>query len=178
MKSRIASVWLSGCSGCHMSFLDLDERLIEFADLAELVYSPFVDIKHFPSDVDVTLVEGAISNTENEEMAHIIRRNSKFVLSFGDCATTGNISAMRNQFAAEEIVQRSYGELADDASVLPSRATSIAQLMPRALPLHAVIKVDAFLHGCPPSPDQIWFALSELMAGRIHNLPTAYLKYG
>lgn len=178
MKPRVASVWLSGCSGCHMSFLDLDERLIELADMAELVYSPFVDIKHFPRDVDVALVEGAVSNTENEEMAHIIRRNSKFVLSFGDCATTGNISAMRNQFSADEIVRRSYVELADDASVLPLEPTSIAQLMPSAVPLHAIIKVDAFLHGCPPSPDQIWFALSELMAGRIPDLPTAYLKYG
>ncbi|MDL1891433.1 oxidoreductase, partial [Sphingobacteriales bacterium CHB3] len=104
MKPKVATVWLGGCSGCHMSFLDMDERLIELADKIELVYSPIADVKHFPKDVDVALVEGAVSNVENEEMARIIRRSSKFVLSFGDCATTGNVTAMRNQFSPDEIM--------------------------------------------------------------------------
>lgn len=178
MKPRVASVWLGGCSGCHMSFLDLDERLIELGDMLELVYSPFADIKHFPNNVDVTLVEGAVSNNENEEMAHIIRRKSKFVLSFGDCATTGNVTAMRNQFSPDEILHRSYVQLADGDPAIHSEFTTIAKLLPRAKPLHEVIKVEAFLHGCPPTPDQIWFAISELLAGRIPELPNVYLRYG
>ena len=89
MKPRIATAWLGGCSGCHMSFLDLDERLIDLADKIELVYSPIADIKTFPENVDVTLVEGAVTNSENEEMAHLIRKNSRLVIAFGDCATTG-----------------------------------------------------------------------------------------
>ena len=113
MKPRVATAWLGGCSGCHMSFLDLDERLIELADKIELVYSPIADIKEFPENVDVTLVEGAVANSENEEMAHIIRKNSRIVIAFGDCATTGNVTAMRNAIPLEEVERRSYIELAD-----------------------------------------------------------------
>lgn len=161
-----------------MSFLDMDERLIELSDKIELVYSPIADVKHFPKDVDVALVEGAVSNVENEEMARIIRRSSKFVLSFGDCATTGNVTAMRNQFSPDEIMHRAYVELADGDPTIPSEFTTIAKLLPQAKPLHEIIKVDAFLHGCPPTPDQIWFAISELLAGRTPELPNVYLRYG
>lgn len=161
-----------------MSFLDMDERLIELAEKIELVYSPIADVKHFPKDVDVTLVEGAVSNVENEEMARIIRRSSKFVLSFGDCATTGNVTAMRNQFSPDEIMHRAYVELADADPTIPSEFTTIAKLLPQARPLHEIIKVDGFLHGCPPTPDQIWFAVSELLEGRTPELPNVYLRYG
>lgn len=178
MKPRVATVWLGGCSGCHMSFLDLDERLIELADKIELVYSPIADVKHFPSDVDVTLVEGAVSNSENEEMAHIIRRNSKFVLSFGDCATTGNVTAMRNRFSPDEIMHHVYVQLADGDPTIPSEFTTIAKLLPQARPLHEIIKVDGFLHGCPPTPDQIWVAISEALAGRAPVLSNVCMKHG
>lgn len=178
MKPKVATVWLGGCSGCHMSFLDLDERLIELADKIELVYSPIADVKHFPQDVDVVLVEGAVSNVENEELAHVIRRNSKWVVSFGDCATTGNVTAMRNRFSPDEIMHRSYIELADGDPTVPSEFMTIAKLLPQAKPLHEVIKVDAFIHGCPPTADQIWFAVSALVEGRIPELPNAYLRYG
>ena len=178
MKPRVATAWLAGCSGCHMSFLDMDERLIDLAGKMDLVYSPIADVKHFPKDVDVALVEGAVSNVENEELAHVIRRNSKFVVSFGDCATTGNVTAMRNQFSPDELMHRAYVELADGDPTIPSEFTTIAKLLPVARPLHEVIKVDLFLHGCPPTADQIWFAVSELLAGRIPDLPNAYLKYG
>lgn len=178
MKPRVATVWLGGCSGCHMSFLDMDERLIELADKMELVYSPIADVKHFPNDVDVALVEGAVSNVENEELARTIRRNAKWVVSFGDCATTGNVTAMRNQFSPDEIMHRAYVELADGDPTVPSEFMTIAKLLPKAKPLHEVIKVDAFLHGCPPTADQIWFAVSELLQGKIPELPNAYLRYG
>lgn len=178
MKPRIATVWLGGCSGCHMSFLDMDERLIELAGKVELVYSPLADVKDFPPDVDVALVEGAVSNVENEEMAHRIRRNARWVISFGDCATTGNVTAMRNQFSPDEILHRSYVELADGDKTIPSEFTTIAKLLKQARPLHEFIRVDAFLHGCPPTADQIRFSVNELLAGRIPVLPNAYLRYG
>jgi NAD-reducing hydrogenase small subunit len=161
-----------------MSFLDMDERLIELADKMELVYSPVADVKHFPKNVDVTLVEGAVSNDENEALAHIIRKNSKLVISFGDCATTGNVTAMRNQYSPDEIMHRAYVELADGDPTIPSEFTTIAKLLPRAKPVHEVIAVDAFLHGCPPTADQIWYAVSELLEGRIPELPNVYLRYG
>lgn len=178
MKPRVATVWLGGCSGCHMSFLDMDERLLELADKMELVYSPLADVKEFPSNVDVTLVEGAVTNTENEEMAHIIRKNSRLVVSFGDCATTGNVTAMRNRFDKRDIEERAYIQLADKNKQVPDEAQTIAMLLDKATPLHEVIHVDAFLHGCPPTADEIWYAVSALLEGQKPVLPTAYMRFG
>jgi coenzyme F420-reducing hydrogenase gamma subunit len=95
-KPRLATVWLAGCSGCHMSFLDLDEWLIELAEAVDLVYSPIADVKEFPEGVDITLVEGAVANADNLELLKTVRERSKIVISFGDCAVHGNVSAMRN----------------------------------------------------------------------------------
>jgi NAD-reducing hydrogenase small subunit len=178
MKPRLATVWLGGCSGCHMSFLDLDERLLELAPRIDLVYSPLADVKVFPPDVDVTLVEGAVSSDEHEETARLVRRRSRFVVSFGDCATTGNVTAMRNRFSPDEILHRSYVALADGDPTVPSEFTTIAKLLPKARPLHEVVPVDAFLHGCPPAADEIWLAVSSLIEGRVPQLPNVYLRYG
>ncbi len=177
-KPKVATVWLGGCSGCHMSFLDLDERLIELAEKIDLVHSPIADVKTFPNNVDVTFVEGAITNDENEEAAHFIRRHSRYVVSFGDCATTGNVTAMRNRYSNDELLNRAYKELADISNSLPNDHTVIATLREQAVPLHHVIHVDAFLHGCPPTPDEIWFAVSELLEGRIPKFKTQFLRYG
>ena len=178
MKPRVATIWLGGCSGCHMSFLDLDERLIELADKIELVYSPIADVKEFPRDVDVTLVEGAIANVEHEELAHVIRRNSRFVVSFGDCAVTGNVTAMRNDKDVNDVLHRSYVELSDITPRIPRDYPTIAELLKQARPLHEFIRVDAFIHGCPPTADQIWSALSELLQGKTPALSHVFLRYG
>lgn len=178
MKPKVATAWLGGCSGCHMSFLDLDERLIELADKIELVYSPFADIKDFPNEVEFTLVEGAVTNSENEEFAKIIRKQSKYVISFGDCAVTGNVTALRNSFKSGEIIDRAYVELASNKSTNPDDYSILAKLLPTARPLHEIIKVDAFVHGCPPTADQIWFALTELLEGRLPVFNNIFLRYG
>lgn len=178
MKPRVATAWLGGCSGCHMSFLDMDERLIELADKMDLVYSPIIDIKKFPEDVDVTLVEGAIANTEHEELAHLIRRRSRFVVAFGDCAVTGNVTAMRNGLTRDEVLERSYVQLADINPQIPRDYPTIAELMKLARPLHEIITVDAFIHGCPPTADQIWFAVGQLLEGKLPALSNVYLRYG
>ncbi|HRK67879.1 MAG TPA: F420-nonreducing hydrogenase, partial [Hyphomonas sp.] len=96
-KLRFATAWLGGCSGCHMSFLDLDEKLIDLADKIVLVYSPIADVKEFPENVDVTLVEGAVANLDNLKLAQEIRARSRLVVSFGDCAVTGNVPSLRNK---------------------------------------------------------------------------------
>jgi len=178
MKTRIATAWLGGCSGCHMSLMDLDERLIDLAEKIDLVYSPLADVKEFPANVDVTLVEGAVTNVENEEMAHVIRRNSRLVVSFGDCAVSGNVTALRNRFGVEELVDRAYGELSDGFKIRPNDYASVAKLLTTARPLHEIIKVDAYLHGCPPTAEQIWFAVTELLAGRIPQYSNVFLRFG
>lgn len=177
-KPRVATAWLGGCSGCHMSFLDLDERLIELAGRIELVYSPLADVKTFPEDVDVALVEGAVSNVENEHLARRIRRNARFVVSFGDCAATGNVTAMRNRWSPDELLHRAYVELAEGDPTVPSEFTTIAKLLPQARPLHEFVRVDAWLHGCPPSSGEIWAALTALLEGRTPVLPTVYQRFG
>ena len=178
MKPRVATAWLGGCSGCHMSFLDLDERLIELGEKIDLVYSHIADMKVFPANVDVTLVEGAVANVENEELAHIIRKNSRCVVSFGDCAVSGNVTAMRNQWDPEVVLHRAYIELSDVNPRIPREYPTIAELMKQAKPLHEIITVDAFIHGCPPTSDQIWTALTELLAGRIPASTHVFLRFG
>jgi NAD-reducing hydrogenase small subunit len=164
-KVRIATTWLDGCSGCHMSFLDLDERLADLLAVADIVYGPLVDTKSFPESVDVTLVEGAVSTNEDEENIRIIRERTGILVSFGDCAVTANVPGMRNQFKVVDVLNRAYSENANLGSGTPWER--VPQLLTRARPVHEFVKVDLFLPGCPPPTEAILFAVSELLEGRI-----------
>lgn len=163
-KKRLATVWLDGCSGCHMSFLDMDERLIELAGKVDLVYSPLVDAKEFPADVDITLVEGAVSSEEDLHKIQTIRGRTKLLVSLGDCAVTANVPAMRNPFTVQSVYDRAYCENATLAPGIPDQV--IPRLLPYARPVHEVVNVDVYIPGCPPSADVIYFALTELLEGR------------
>src|SRR5690606_19401384 len=136
-RPRLATVWLGGCSGCHMSFLDTDEWLFELAAAVDLVYSPIADVKEFPHDVDVCLVEGAVANDDNAELARIVRARSKLVVSFGDCAVSGNVTAMRNPLGdPEAILQRVYVDAPDRDGQVPRAAGIVPALLPQVRPLH------------------------------------------
>lgn len=165
---KLATVWLDGCSGCHMSFLDMDERLIELADKVELVYSPLVDTKEFPTDVDITLVEGAVSSEEDLHKILAIRSRTKVLLSLGDCAVTANVPAMRNPFPVNSVYDRAYRENATLMQDTPNEV--VPRLLPYARPVHEVVNVDVFVPGCPPSADVIYYALTELLEGRTPEL--------
>ncbi|MDP3234746.1 MAG: hypothetical protein Q8N26_18335 [Myxococcales bacterium] len=170
-KVKLATVWLGGCSGCHMSFLDLDERLIELAAKVELCLSPLVDtkFKDFP-DVDVTLVEGAVANVEHVEMLHTIRARSKLVIAFGDCAVSGNITAMRNTFTVDEVMNRAYRETAAVVKGVPVGDDLVPKLLAKVKPLHELVTIDHYLQGCPPSADRIWELVTALLDGRAPKL--------
>jgi NAD-reducing hydrogenase small subunit len=164
-KISVATVWLDGCSGCHMSFLDMDERLIELASAINIVYSPLVDNKEFPEQVDLTLVEGSISSEEDLAKIKKIREHTRLLIAMGDCAVTGNVPSLRNPIGPESVLQHVYLRHA------PSEI--VPRMLPRVLPVHQVVAVDAFLPGCPPSADVLYFALTELLAGRmpdVHDL--------
>lgn len=177
-RVRLATLWFGGCSGCHMSFLDLDEFLIDLAAKVEIVYSPIVDAKEYPENVDVALVEGAICNEEHAQMAHKIRRRTKIVVSFGDCAVTSNVAGMRNPLGGPEVVlRRAYVDLADVNAGIPSAPGILPPLIERALPVHHVIPVDRYLPGCPPPSGHIR-ALIENLLGVGGPLDGKMLKFG
>ena len=165
-KIRLATAWLGGCSGCHMSFLDLDERLLDLAEAADLVYSPIADVKIFPDNVDVTLVEGAVANVDHLELAQQIRERSKIVVSFGDCAVTGNVTSLRNRLQVDDLLNEVYKEGPGGVPRGLEADKVMPALIPRVLPLHQVIPVEAFIPGCPPDPDRIWAAVSDLLDGQ------------
>lgn len=176
---KVATVWLGGCSGCHMSFLDMDEWLIDLAGRVELVYSPIADVKAYPDGVDVALVEGAVANKENEEMAHVVRARTKVLISFGDCAVTGNVTSYRNPLGgALPVLQRSYIELPDLNARLPEAPGILPRLLEKVLPVHAVVEVDAYLPGCPPPADRIRKVLETLLAGKPLQLQGKDIKFG
>ena len=163
-KITLATSWLDGCSGCHMSFLDIDERLVELANHVEIVYSPLVDAKELPETVDVGLLEGAVSTEDDLHKARLFRQHCRFLISLGDCAVCGNVPAMRNFFSLDSVLDRAYKE---NVQLNPQWPTvELPKLLDPVRPLHAIVHVDLFVPGCPPSADAIWFVLSELIAGR------------
>jgi len=176
-KIRLATIWLDGCSGCHMSFLDMDERLIELAPYFEVVYSPYVDTKEFPQNVDLTIVEGALSSDHDLEMIKKIRANSKLILALGDCAITGNISAMKNLYGSEAVLQRGYFELADMNEENRYPSTVVPKLLDRVIPLHEAVKVDYFLPGCPTPADVIYEMIHALINGTTIDI-SKYTRFG
>ncbi len=178
-RLRVATVWLGGCSGCHMSFLDMDEFLIDLAGLVDVVYSPVADVKTYPDGVDLCLVEGAVANDEHLELVHDIRRKTKVVVSFGDCAVTGNVTAMRNPLGkVEPILQQIYVEAASLHGQIPFEKGIVPQLLDRVMPLHEAIPVDAYIPGCPPPADRIRAMLEKIVSGEDPVLAGSQLKPG
>jgi NAD-reducing hydrogenase small subunit len=178
-KPRIATVWLGGCSGCHMSFLDLDERLIELAQLADVVFTPVADTKEFPNAVDVTLVEGAVANEDHLEMLLHVRDRTRVLAALGDCAITGNVTALRNVWPVEAVLRNSYVERATVSPRIPSEPDIVPRLTARVAPLHHAVNVDEYIPGCPPDADRIWAALLALLHGEhVRAVDTPAAKFG
>ena len=162
-RIRVATVWLDGCSGCHMSLLDIDERLLLLAERIELVYSPLVDAKVFPENVDLAIVEGAVSSEDDLERIRLVRARSARLLALGDCAVTSNVPGMRNAFSRDALLRRAY---IDNATLNPGIPDQhIPRLLPQARPVHAWVAVDVFVPGCPPPADVIFETLAALIEG-------------
>ena len=174
-KLKLATVWLDGCSGCHMSILDMDERLLEIAELADIVYSPIVDTKEFPDYVDIALVEGAVASVDDEKKIKKIRAHSKLLVAMGDCAVAGNVPSMRNPIGPAAILERAYIENASAQQQIP--CIVVPMLLTKVRPIHEFVKVDVFLPGCPPSADTFYSALTALVTGASLDVP-ALTRFG
>jgi NAD-reducing hydrogenase small subunit len=178
-KVKVATDWLDICSGCHMAILDIDERIVELLKYVEFTSSPITDLKHPPKEgVDVGILTGAVSNTHQLEVAEEMRERAKILISLGDCAVFGGICTMRNFFNTEDVLRRGYVETpsTDEWGAIP-RSPELAKLFDRVRALDEVVKVDLHIPGCPPPADAIWFALTELLAGRIPELKDENLTY-
>lgn len=174
-KLKLATAWLDGCSGCHMSLLDMDERLLELAELVDFVYSPLVDAKEFPEGVDIALVEGAVGSVEDEEKIRKIRARSRTLIAMGDCAITGNVPSMRNPIGPEAILNRAYIENATAQPQIP--CIVVPRLAQVVRPIHHFVEVDVFLPGCPPSADTFHEALTAILTGEPLDIP-ALTRFG
>jgi NAD-reducing hydrogenase small subunit len=174
-KVKVATVWLDGCSGCHMSLLDMDAAIIALAQKIDVVYGPLVDAQEFPDGVDVTLVEGAISSQEDLHKIHDIRQKSRLLIALGDCAVTGNVPAMRNSVAVSRLLHRVFVEGATTEPMIPT--DGVPPLLKQARPLREFVKVDLALPGCPPPSKSISAVITALVEGRKPDLATA-VKFG
>lgn len=168
-KTSIATMWLDGCSGCHMSLLDMDERLIDVLKQASIVYGPLVDRKDIPENIDVAVVEGAVSSREDWEKIRTLRERTRTLVSLGDCAVTGNVPSMRNPFGVQTVLAQAYLENVTIQPQMPNH-DDLPTLIGRVRPIHEVVTVDVFVPGCPPPADTIFYTLSELLAGRVPDL--------
>jgi NAD-reducing hydrogenase small subunit len=178
-KVKIATDWLAGCAGCHMSFLDIDERIVKLLEAVEFTSSPVTDLKHPPEEgVTVGILEGAISNTHNIEVAKRMRERCQFLIAVGDCATFGGIVAMRNLVGTDEALKRAYLETESTVGGLIPNSPELGKPLDTVVGVDKVVKVDLFIPGCPPSADAFYYVLSELLAGRTPiKLPPEYFVY-
>ncbi len=175
VKVRLATTSLAGCFGCHMSFLDIDERLFELAELAEFDRSPLTDIKHC-GPCDIALIEGGVCNTDNVHVVRELRANAKILVGVGACAINGGLPALRNRLKIDDILDRVYRDPVSGEACVPN-SPELPLALDKVYPLNEIVRVDYSLPGCPPSGDAIWKFLTDLILGRMPRLDYELLHY-
>jgi NAD-reducing hydrogenase small subunit len=177
-KPVVATGHFTGCFGCHMSLLDIDERILELVELVQIDKSPINDIKRFSQPVDIGIIEGGVSNSENVEFLRMFREHCKVLVAIGECALTGGVPAMRNTVPLQECLEEAYlnGPTLHGDGVIPNDA-ELPVLLDKVYPCHEVVKIDYLLPGCPPSADTLWQALVALLKGEALALPYELVKY-
>lgn len=176
-KVKLATVWLEACAGCHMSFLDIDDKIVGLLDKVDILYSPVVDAKEIPK-VDVGVISGGLGNEEELHLAKKMREQCDILVAWGDCAVFGGINSMRNFMSSEEALQEGYvntPSTVNPEGVIPCE--DIPALLPKAVPIDYAVKVDVYVPGCPPDPETILWVFQELLEGRIPKVPTDMMRY-
>ncbi|HEX2394793.1 MAG TPA: hypothetical protein VHI78_05565 [Bacteroidales bacterium] len=179
-KAVIATTSLAGCFGCHMSVLDIDERILELIELVEFNKSPIDDIKKFTKKCDIGLIEGGCCNSENIHVLKDFREHCKILVAVGECAIMGGLPAMRNGIPISECLQEAYINgptvVGNEKGIIPNDP-ELPMLLDRVYPCHEIVKIDYFLPGCPPRADLIWEALVALVTGDAMKLPYEVVKF-
>lgn len=178
-KPKVATASLAGCFGCHMSILDIDDRILKLIELVEFNKSPIDDIKKFTDRCAIGLIEGGCCNEENVHNLQDFRKNCDILISLGDCATMGGIPAMRNNIPLQECLDEAYRNgptVYNPDNQIPSDP-ELPLLLNKVYPCHEVVKIDYHIPGCPPSADTIWETLVALLNGKEADLPYELIKY-
>jgi NAD-reducing hydrogenase small subunit len=175
-KIKVATASLAGCFGCHMSILDIDERILQLIELVEFDRTPITDIKTL-GDCDLGIIEGGVANAENVEVLREFRHRCKTLVALGACAVNGGIPAMRNQFALKDCLDEAYVNGVGVHNPGIPDDPEIPLLLNKVHPLHEVVKIDYFLPGCPPSGDTIWTFLTELLSGKPIAFPYTQIHF-
>ena len=175
---KIATVWFEGCSGCHMSLLDLDENVVDLLSKVELTVSPVTDFKDYAfPEVDVGIIEGGIGNKEHLEVAHRLRKHCKVLVAWGDCAVFGGVNTLRNGIPTEEIFRRGFIETESTIGGVMPVHEELPPLLDDVLPVNQVVPVDVYIPGCPPSPEVIAYSLLAILQGRTPILPSDMIHF-
>ena len=177
-KPKIGTMWLEGCAGCHMSFLDLDEDLLQILPQVELTVTPITDFKdyRFP-ELAVGIIEGGIGNEEHLEVAHKLRNRCKVLVAWGDCAVFGGVNTLRNCIPTQEVLRRGYVETESTVDGKIPVHVELPLLLDKVLPVNNVVTVDVYVPGCPPSPESIAYTLTQILQGRLPVLPSEMMHF-
>jgi NAD-reducing hydrogenase small subunit len=175
-KIKVATTSLAGCFGCHMSFLDLDERLVQLVEHVEFNRSPITDIKHC-DPCDIGLIEGGVCNAENVHVLREFRQNCKILVAVGACAINGGLPALRNSIPLEACLTEAYLEGVGVENPHIPNDPELPLLLNQVHPIHEVVKIDYSLPGCPPSADVFWKFLTDLLAGKEPSLEYDLVHY-
>ncbi len=179
-KPIVATASLAGCFGCHMSLLDIDDRILQLIDLVEFHKSPIDDIKTFSKICDIGIIEGGCCNSENVHVLQDFRKNCKILISLGECAIMGGLPAMRNGIPVKDCLEEAYlnGPTVDGntGNIIPND-DELPMILDRVYTCHEIVKIDYHIPGCPPSADLIWEALVALVTGNELKIPYEVLKF-
>lgn len=176
LKLKLATTSLAGCFGCHMSFLDMDERLVELLEQIEFDRSPFTDIKQL-GPCDIGLIEGGVCNAENVHVLRTFREHCRILVAVGACAINGGVPAMRNHYSLQECLEEVYLNSPDTVNPHIPNDPELPLLLDKVYPVHEVVKIDYFLPGCPPAGDAFYSLLKDLIVGREPQVEKGRLRY-